>query len=193
MSTRTGRLPRTALAMLQRRGNDFLRSSSARAAIRIRRRPAAPSPRRRPPAGSAGRIPRRSRSAVRAAGCLRLSGVESRLVTEALIEVSGVRKSCVTESSSADFSRSPSREASVLPSSSMARGSLEGDGDQGAQRFQRLPGKQPARKCPGCRSRARPCARARSRGCGSRRSSGSSRAVACFISSSLKWLPPPER
>ena len=50
-----------------------------------------------------------------------LPGAESRLVTEALIEVSGVRKSCVTESSRADFSRSPSREASVFPSSSTAR------------------------------------------------------------------------
>ena len=38
---------------------------------------------------------------------------ESRLVTAALIEVSGVRKSCVTESSKADLRRSPSCAASA--------------------------------------------------------------------------------
>ena len=40
-------------------------------------------------------------------------GAESRLVTEALIEVSGVRKSWVTESSRADFSASLRREISA--------------------------------------------------------------------------------
>src|SRR5437879_3087189 len=48
-------------------------------------------------------------------------GFVSRLVTEALIEVSGVLKSWVIESSRADFKRSPSLEASVLLSCSTAR------------------------------------------------------------------------
>src|SRR2546428_8722 len=46
----------------------------------------------------------------------------NRLVTAAFMEVSGVRKSCVTESSSADFSRSPCLSASVCPSCSTANG-----------------------------------------------------------------------
>ena len=45
---------------------------------------------------------------------------ERRLVTEAFMDVRGVRKSCVIASSRADFRRSPSRAASVFPTSSIA-------------------------------------------------------------------------
>ena len=58
----------------------------------------------------------------RSCRCASLSpALVKRFVTEALIDVSGVRRLCVTDSVSAVRKRSPSRVASVCPSCSIAR------------------------------------------------------------------------
>ena len=53
-----------------------------------------------------------------------------------------MRKSCVTESSKADLSRSPSRDRLRFAEFFHGARSFKGDGDQGAQGLERFAGKQ---------------------------------------------------
>ena len=119
---------------------------------------------------------------------------EQRLVTEALMEVSGVRKSCVIESSSAERKLLAFARRFRFAQPFNGAGAFGGDCNESAQRFERLARKESGPKSRDCREAAHRCAPAQTEICDSRSINGSSRFAAFLISSSSRWAsPPPER